>query len=202
MAIVAEHQDSDSRHQTLRNWVIFCALIAALEIVGVFAAHRFGDGDGADDEEFNVPTILFVADDGDERLPYAAALQRDGYVIIGVADAGSALARIQRDRPAAVVLDVKSSDRLQMLTRIHELTPTLPVIVNAICPGCENEVMNRTAGTYYADSPSSEDVKRAVLSALDHSCPVSSITHCVPAPVAPSAATTGRADRRRVRSDA
>ncbi len=202
MAIVAEHQDSDSRRQAWRSWVIFCALIAALEIVGVFAAHRFGDGDGADDEESNVPTILLVADDGDERLPYAAALQRDGYVIIGVADAGSALARIQRDRPAAVVLDINSSDRLQMLARIHELTPALPVIVSAICPGCGNGIMNRAAGTYYADSPSSEDVKRAVFSALDHSGSVSSISRGVSAPIAPSAATTGRADRRRVRSGA
>lgn len=167
--VMVEPRDSDSRRQALRSWVIFCALIAALEIAGVFAAHRFGDGDGADDEEYNVPTILLVADDGDEPLPYAAALQREGYVIIGVADAGSALARIARDRPAAVVLDIKSSDRLQMLTRIHELTPALPVIVNAICPGCENGIMNRTAGTYYADSPSSDDVKRAVLSALRHS---------------------------------
>ena len=166
---MSAHQDSDSRRLALRNWVIFCTLIAALEIVGVFAAHRFGDGDGADDdEESNVPTILLVADDGDER-PYADVLQREGYVIIGVADAGSALARLQHDRPAAVVLDIKSSDRLQMLTRIHELTPKLPVIVNALCPGCENGIMNRTAGTYYADSPRSDDVKRAVLSALDHS---------------------------------
>lgn len=168
LPIMSEHLHSDSRREALRNWVILCTLIAAFEIVGLFAVHRFGDGDGADDEESNVLAIPLVADHGGKRLLQADALQREGYAI-GVADAGSALACIQRDRPAAVVLDINSwmSDGLQMRTDIHELMPTLPVIVNALCPGCENGTRSRTAGTYFTESPSSDDGKGAVLSPRD-----------------------------------
>jgi CheY-like chemotaxis protein len=163
---MSEHQASDSRRETLRNWTIFCALIAAFEIAGVIAGNRFADGDGAGEEQFNVPTILLLENDGVDL--YQEALQREGYVVIEAADPATALAHIQRDPPAAVVLGIKPgrSDELQILTRIHKLRPKLPVIVNATCSGCEGGIMNRSPDTYYTDSPSPDDVKRAVLSVL------------------------------------
>ena len=42
----------------------------------------------------------------------------------------------------------------------------MPVIVNSASFGCQDGIMDRTGDTYYTDSPSSDDVKRAVLSAL------------------------------------
>ena len=163
-----EHQASDSRRETFRNWAVFCTLIAAFEIAGLFAANRFTDFDDADDEQSNMPTILLVEDDGNEQLLYEEALRREGYVVIEAAGPAGALARIQRDPPTAVVLGMESgrSDGPQILTRIHELKPQLPVIVNSACSGCENGIVDPTPDTYYSDSPSSDDVKRAVLSAL------------------------------------
>jgi CheY-like chemotaxis protein len=166
---MSEQQAADSRCEALRNWMVFGALIAAFEIVGVFAGNRFADGDGVDEEQVHVPTILLVENDG--VGPYREALQREGYVVIEAADPASALARIQRDPPAAVLLGIKPgrSEGLQMLTRIHKLRPQLPVIVNAACSGCGDGIMNRGPDIYYTDSPSPDDVKRAVLSALGSS---------------------------------
>jgi ActR/RegA family two-component response regulator len=162
-----EHQ-LDSRRETLRNWTIFCALIAAFEIAGVFAANRFGDIGAADEEESRMPTVLLVENDDDERFLYQEALRRQGCVVAAAADPASALLRIQREPPTAVVLGTESGewDGLPMLTRIHELKPDLPVIVNGACSSCESGIADRTPDTYYSDSPSSDDVKRAVLSAL------------------------------------
>ena len=126
--MMPEHRVLDSRRETLRNWTIFCALILAFEIVGLFAANRFADRDAADEVQSTVPTILLVEDDDDERLLYREALRREGYVVNDAADPANVLARIQRERPAAVVLGIKPgrSDALQILTRIHKLRPECP----------------------------------------------------------------------------
>ena len=101
----------------------------------------------------NTPTISNAA---------IKALQREGYIVIEAADPATALARIQRDPPAAVVLGIKPgrSDGLQILTRIHKLSRNCPVIVNATCFGCADGIMNRSPDTYYTDSRHPEGVKQ------------------------------------------
>ena len=75
--------------------------------------------------------VLVVDDKQVMRDSVAATLQRAGYQVVAAADAESAIALIERHRPAAVLTDLKMPDvdGLGLLERIRERDPQLPVVL-------------------------------------------------------------------------
>jgi len=75
--------------------------------------------------------VLVVDDEGDIRSSLRMILEYEGY---GVAEASSgeeALAKLENDRPDAVLLDIKMPrmDGLEILARVKQSDPALPVVV-------------------------------------------------------------------------
>ncbi len=74
--------------------------------------------------------ILVVDDQETIRLAVSAALERDGFRVLAVADAGAALAAIASDGPGLAILDIGlgGADGLTLLREIRR-TGDLPVIL-------------------------------------------------------------------------
>ncbi len=76
-------------------------------------------------------TILVAEDDRAIRFSLACSLRADGYVVIEAGDGDEALARIEREHPDAVLLDLKmpGRDGLAVLAELGPALADLPVIV-------------------------------------------------------------------------
>lgn len=75
--------------------------------------------------------VLIVDDKQMMRDSVGATLQRAGYSVVAAADGNAALANVARQRPAAVVTDLKmpEMDGLELLTRLRQADDQLPVIL-------------------------------------------------------------------------
>lgn len=76
-------------------------------------------------------TILVVDDDQAIREVLADFLTGQGFEVIGAAGGLEALTRIEAKPPALILLDIRmpGMDGLETLRRIHEVSPTLPVLM-------------------------------------------------------------------------
>jgi two-component system nitrogen regulation response regulator NtrX len=77
------------------------------------------------------PLVLVVDDEGDIRSSLRMILEYEGYAISEAPSGEDALARLAADRPDAVLLDIKMPriDGLEILARIKQSDPALPVVV-------------------------------------------------------------------------
>lgn len=75
--------------------------------------------------------ILFVDDDPEVRTAYVQALELEDVPVEPYADAPSALAKIHRDLPGAVVTDIRmpGMDGLAFFAAIKDIDPDIPVIL-------------------------------------------------------------------------
>jgi DNA-binding response OmpR family regulator len=114
--------------------------------------------------------ILIVEDDDHQRLLYREAFEEDGFEVIAARDADEALACIRRERLAAVILDVNmpGMNGLEALARIHDLDRKLPVVINSAYATYKSQYISWIADAYVVKSSNFDELKRAVLSVLDH----------------------------------
>jgi two-component system, NtrC family, nitrogen regulation response regulator NtrX len=77
------------------------------------------------------PLVLVVDDEGDIRSSLRMILEYEGYEFSEAASGEEALARIEADRPHAMLLDIKMPriDGLEILARVRQSDPALPVVV-------------------------------------------------------------------------
>ena len=77
------------------------------------------------------PIVLVVVDDSATCRLIAQFLTPQGYTVSTACDGLSALAAVERERPALVILDVllPRVDGLTMLMRLRQDDPRLPIIV-------------------------------------------------------------------------
>ncbi|MGH7369565.1 MAG: sigma-54-dependent transcriptional regulator, partial [Candidatus Methylomirabilaceae bacterium] len=75
--------------------------------------------------------ILVVDDEESIRWALSKALERDGYLVVMASDGGEGLRRATEPGIDLVLMDIKmpGSDGLEILTKIKEIHPNLPVIV-------------------------------------------------------------------------
>jgi CheY-like chemotaxis protein len=113
--------------------------------------------------------LLIVEDDANQRLLYREAFEEDGCKVIEARDGRDALTCIQRDALDAVVLDIDlpGMDGLDTLTRIHNLKPRLPVILNTAYAAYKDRYVSWLADAYVIKSSSVDELKRAVFTTLD-----------------------------------
>jgi two-component system, NtrC family, nitrogen regulation response regulator NtrX len=77
------------------------------------------------------PRILVIDDDAGVRESLRMTLEYDGYDVGGAATGQEGLALVEREAPDLVLLDVKmpGMDGLDVLTRLHSMHETLPVVM-------------------------------------------------------------------------
>jgi CheY-like chemotaxis protein len=112
--------------------------------------------------------ILLVEDDDNQRLLYREELEDEGYEVLEARDGREALARIERDPPDAVVLDINMPgiDGLQTLTRIHDLNRKLPVVLNSAYAAYRDQFVSWIADAYVTKSSNTQELRQAVRTVL------------------------------------
>ena len=77
------------------------------------------------------PLVLVVDDESDIRSSLRMILEYEGYEALEASSGEEALRRLESDRPDAVLLDIKMPriDGLEILARVKQSDPTLPIIV-------------------------------------------------------------------------
>ena len=92
--------------------------------------------------------ILVVDDEAVLAEMVSMALRYEGWTIATAADGAEALAAAQEERPDAVVLDVMLPDMsgLEVLRRLREQIPNLPVLLLTAKDGVEDRIAGLTAG--------------------------------------------------------
>lgn len=92
--------------------------------------------------------ILVVDDEAVLAEMVSMALRYEGWTIVTAADGAEALAAAQYERPDAVVLDVMLPDMsgLEVLGRLREKIPNLPVLLLTAKDGVEDRIAGLTAG--------------------------------------------------------
>jgi two-component system response regulator AtoC len=95
-------------------------------------------------------TILIAEDDRAIRFSLACSLKADGYRVIETGDGDEALARIARDQPDAVLLDLKmpGRDGLAVLAALGPAVAELPVIVITAYGGSAAAIEAMRGGAY------------------------------------------------------
>jgi two-component system, NtrC family, response regulator AtoC len=95
-------------------------------------------------------TILVAEDDRAIRFSLACSLKADGYSVIEAGDGDEALARIEQDRPDAVLLDLKmpGRDGLAVLAKLGPALAELPVIVITAYGGSAAAIEAMRRGAY------------------------------------------------------
>ena len=95
-------------------------------------------------------TILVAEDDRAIRFSLACSLKADGYRVIEAGDGDEALARIEREHPDAVLLDLKmpGRDGLAVLAELGPALADLPVIVITAYGGSAAAIEAMRRGAY------------------------------------------------------
>lgn len=112
--------------------------------------------------------ILIVEDDLHEALLYRKEFEEEGYQVDVVHSGDEAIAYIQRNSPAVVVLDINMPVRngIDTLTRLMEINNQLPVILNTAYSAYKDNFMTWAAVAYVVKSSDLTELKEAVRRAV------------------------------------
>lgn len=115
--------------------------------------------------------ILVVEDEPMQRQLYCEELAGAGYEAIGVGSALEAEEILSRERVDLVVLDlnIPGVSGLELLPRIHELHPGLPVIIHTAYGNYRDDFISWLADIYLVKSPDVGNLVEAVNELLTRS---------------------------------
>ncbi|MFA0750526.1 MAG: hypothetical protein SLRJCFUN_000929 [Candidatus Fervidibacter sp.] len=120
--------------------------------------------------------ILVVEDEETQRQLYCEELVAAGYETIGVGNALEAEEFLSRERVDLVVLDLNlpGVSGLELLPRIHELHPGLPVIIHTAYGSYRDEFISWLADVFLVKSPDAGNLVEAVEELLNRQREVAS----------------------------
>ena len=120
--------------------------------------------------------ILVVEDEETQRQLYCEELAAAGYEAIGVGNALEAEEFLSRERVDVVVLDLNlpGVSGLDLLPRIHELPPGLPVIIHTAYGSYRDEFISWLADVFLVKSPDAGNLVEAVEELLNRQREVAS----------------------------
>ena len=112
--------------------------------------------------------ILLVEDDDHQRLLYREEFEGEGYDVVEACTGREALARVENDRPDAVVLDINmpGMDGLHTLARIHDLNRRIPIVLNSAYASYKDQFVSWIADAYVTKSSNLDELKSAVRGVL------------------------------------
>jgi DNA-binding NtrC family response regulator len=108
--------------------------------------------------------ILVVEDEETQRRLYCEELSAAGYEAIGVVSALEAEEFLSREPVDLVVLDLNLPvvSGLELLPRIHELHPGLPIIIHTAYGSYRDEFISWLADVFLVKSPDASNLVDAV----------------------------------------
>ncbi len=118
------------------------------------------------DGRIGTDAILVVDDDPDIREALRDHLEHDGYRVETVGAGKPAIDRVRRGQFGAVLLDVglPDIDGLTVLRSLHEIEPSLPVVIFTAFTSYENTVGSLSQGAFaYLTKPYDIEEIRAIL---------------------------------------
>lgn len=108
--------------------------------------------------------ILVVEDDDKQRQLFCEELVAAGYDPLEARDAAEAEETLSRERVDLVVLDINMPgvSGLELLPRIHELHPGLPVIIHTAYGSYRNDFISWLADVFIVKPPNVSELVEAV----------------------------------------
>jgi two-component system nitrogen regulation response regulator NtrX len=117
------------------------------------------------------PRILVIDDDAGIREQMKMTLGYDGYDVSGAATGQEGLALVERELPDLVLLDVKmpGMDGLDVLTRLHSMAPTLPIVMLSAhgTPSSAVDAIRKGAVDFIEKPPSTDRLLLTIQNELD-----------------------------------
>ena len=113
--------------------------------------------------------ILIVDDEENIRLLYGEELRDEGYEVTEAADGRDLIARIEKENPDVVVLDIKMPgyNGLDLLQEIRDNFYDLPVILSTAYGTYKGDLKTLAANAYVVKSSDLGDLKRKIVQALE-----------------------------------
>lgn len=108
--------------------------------------------------------ILVVEDEAAQRQLYCEELAAAGYEVLSAQSAEEAEETLSRERVDLVVLDLNMPgvSGLELLPRIHELHPGLPVIIHTAYGSYRDDFLSWLADVFLVKSPDTGNLVEAV----------------------------------------
>ena len=113
--------------------------------------------------------ILLVEDEDSLRILYGMELSEMGYEIILAKDGQKAIEKFSQGNPDLVIMDLKlpDMDGLDVICRILEGNPNVPVIINTAYSDYRADFMSWAAREYIVKSSDLTELKNAITAVLE-----------------------------------
>lgn len=115
-------------------------------------------------------TLLIVEDDAHLRRLYMREFSNDGYQVLEAADSRAALDILADQVPDLITLDIvmPGQDGIELLERIVQQTPNLPVVINTAYPVYQHNYLTWSADAYVVKSSDLTELKNTVRTVLEN----------------------------------
>lgn len=114
-------------------------------------------------------TLLIAEDDPALRSRYSKELKREGYQFLTGSDGPATLKKVKESNPDLVLLDIRmpGMDGIEVMGRILEDRPKLPVIINTAYSSCRDSFLSWSADAYVLKSSDLSELKETSRSVLE-----------------------------------
>ena len=112
--------------------------------------------------------LMIVEDDPSLGLLYKDEFQDEGYLVLLIESGEQAIERFEEEAVDVVVLDIRlgGMDGLEVLRKMLELRPDVPVILNSAYAGFKTDFTSWSAETYLVKTSDMGELKQAVRRAM------------------------------------
>ena len=109
-------------------------------------------------------TIMLVEDYPNQRLLCQMELADEGYLVILASEGREALKKVKEEHPDLMVLGLKmpGMDGIELLRRVMDLNPNLPVIIYSGYQGLEDSITTWVADAHLVKSSNLDLLKREI----------------------------------------
>jgi len=108
--------------------------------------------------------LLVVEDEKNLCLLYREELTREGYKVIAVSDAETAIQHIQKQPFDLIITDIRMpvKNGIELITQIMALRKDIPIIINTAYQSYKHDFMTWAADAYIVKSASLDELKSKI----------------------------------------